>query len=229
MWLQNGMQSQTGGRAEEDCIRGLYPRLASPRPRDKTVTKRLTVKYFELFSNMSIPGRWVLGDPVDEQGQEINPWQFREGRRLDVRGAIRLFQIHPGHALDFSIAGSCIPVVHERVVSIFERLKLQHQAQFFRAEAEGQSAPYFILNALRIIRCIDDARSEEVLYWKPEDNRPDKAGQYRNVVGMRIDPSQVEGAHIFRPWGWRVALIVSEVIKDAMEAEGITGTKFTEV
>jgi hypothetical protein len=46
---------------------------------------------------------------------------------------------------------------------------------------------------------------------------------------MRIDPTKVGDAHIFRPWGWNVALIVSEDLKDAMEAVGITGTKFEPV
>jgi prolyl-tRNA synthetase len=48
-------------------------------------------------------------------------------------------------------------------------------------------------------------------------------------MGLRIDPTKVEGAHIFRPWGWRVALLVSEDVKEALEREGLTGTRFTEV
>jgi hypothetical protein len=115
------------------------------------------------------------------------------------------------------------------MVSLFERLKLLGQVQFFPAQVEGQAEPFFILNVLRVIRCIDDARCEEVVYWKPEDERPDKVGQYRNVAGMRIDPSHVGDAHIFRPWGWRVVIVVSEYLKQAMEKEGITGPRFIEV
>jgi hypothetical protein len=101
--------------------------------------------------------------------------------------------------------------------------------QFLPVEVENHPGPYFILNTLRTIRCIDDARCEEVQYWRPEDGEPEKVGQYQSVVGLRIDPTKVEGAHIFRPWGWRVALLVSEDVKEALEREGITGTRFTEV
>jgi len=94
---------------------------------------------------------------------------------------------------------------------------------------EGQEAPYFILNALRILRCIDDARCKRVEYWKPEDNRPDKLGEYKVVSGLRVDPAKVGDARIFRPWGWRVALILSEDLKEALAAENITGTRFVEV
>jgi hypothetical protein len=68
-----------------------------------------------------------------------------------------------------------------------------------------------------------------VHYWRHEDNRPDKLGEYRAVYGMRIDPSKVGDARIFRPWGWRVALIISEDIKQAIESAGLTGTRFVEV
>ncbi|HSP79783.1 MAG TPA: DUF1629 domain-containing protein, partial [Myxococcaceae bacterium] len=96
------------------------------------------------------------------------------------------------------------------------------------AQVEGQSEPWFILNLLRVVRCIDDARCEHVEYWKPEDNRPDKVGQYRNVRGLKVDSARIGDAHIFRPWGWRVVIVVSELLKDAMEQEGITGVEFIE-
>ena len=96
-------------------------------------------------------------------------------------------------------------------------------------EVEGQAEPWFILNALRIIACIDEARCEEVVRWLPEDNRPDKSGEYRNVSGLKVDAEKTGGARIFRPWGWKVVLIVSESIKQALEHERITGTRFVEV
>jgi hypothetical protein len=46
---------------------------------------------------------------------------------------------------------------------------------------------------------------------------------------MRIDPSMVGDAKVFRTWGWHIALIVSEEIKDALERIGATGVKFKEV
>lgn len=187
------------------------------------------MKYYDLLSNMRLPGRWVLADPVDEHGQEVDPWQFDKGCLLEPKGKLVLRQVRPGNALDFSFTTLTIPVVHGRVVSLCARLGLQPQVQFLPAQVEGQSEPYFILNSLRIIRCIDDARCEEVRYWRPEDGNPDRVGQYRVVAGMRIDPSKVGDSHIFRPWGWSVALLVSEHLKHAMEEECITGTKFVEV
>jgi hypothetical protein len=130
--------------------------------------------------------------------------------------------------LEFTQDAFATPVVHERVVQIFERLGLQ-EVQFLPVQVEGHPGPYFILNALRIIRCIDDTRCEAVRHWKPEHGEPEKVGQYRSVAGLRIDPTKAEGARVFRPWGWVLALLVSEDVKDALEREHITGTRFTEV
>ena len=189
-------------------------------------TKRMG-RYFELFDNMRIPGRWLLGSPVDEQGQEIDPWQFKKGKVLEL-GCVPRFPLQiPGAPLEYSWAAFSIPVVHGRVVQLFERLGIE-EVQFIPVRVKGQAEPCFILNALRIIRCVDDARCRRVEYWAPEDEQPEKLGEYRVVSGLRIDPKKVGDARIFRPWGWTVALVVSEDLKQALEQEGITGTRFVE-
>ncbi|OJT19053.1 hypothetical protein BO221_36680 [Archangium sp. Cb G35] len=196
-------------------------------------------RYFKLYDDKYIPGRWHLGMPLFADGEDedsgdpekrelFDTYRFLEGRVLEIEGPIRLVVKPVGVALDFSQAQG-IPIVNRRVVSLFERLGLHKKVQFIPVEVEGQTEPWFILNVLQLIRCIDDARCEEVLYWLPEDNRPDKEGQYRNVAGLKVDPEKIGDAHIFRPWGWKVVLIVSEHVKSAMEAAGITGIKFIEV
>jgi hypothetical protein len=192
-------------------------------------------RYYDIDDDVYIPGRWHLRMPLFKEGESggdedelFDTYRFRQGRVLEIDRPIRLSMKPAGIALDFSHAMG-IPIVHRRVVSLFERLGLHKEVQFIPVEVEGQTEPWFILNALQVIRCIDDARCEEVLYWLPEDNRPDKQGQYRNVVGLKVDPAKIGDANIFRPWGWKVVLIVSERVKQALEQEGITGTQFIEV
>lgn len=184
--------------------------------------------FHELKDDVYYPGRWHLRSPLDEQGQRINPWQFFKGRVLAFHGTLRFPAKPDGVELDFSWAAFSIPVVHARFVQLFERLGVQ-DVQFIPAQVEGHAGPYFILNALRILRCIDDARCVEVQYWKPEDEQPEKVGEYKFIAGLRIDPAQVGDARLFRPWGWTGSLIISEDLKQALEAEKLTGTRFVEV
>lgn len=192
--------------------------------------------YFRLAETMYTPDGsegWTLQGPFDEQGARLaNPWQYSDGRLLDVSNTTTppTFQIAQpaGSPLEFNISGLGVPVVPERVVRIFERLGTK-DVQFLPARIASVPEPWFILNVTRVVRCIDDARCSEVLYWKPEDGRPKKVGTYRAVYDMRIDPTKTEGARIFRTWGWLVVIVVAQDIKEALEQEQVSGTKFIPV
>ncbi len=187
------------------------------------------MRYYDLSDDTSIPGRWLLGTPTDAHGQKVDdPWMFYRGQRLPDLEPLKLPVTVPGKALDFSLAAFAAPVVHTRVASLLSELAPE-EVQTLPVEIEGQSTPFFILVATRLIRCIDERASRHVRKWTPEDGRPEKVGKYRDVRGMRIDPSQVGDARIFRPQGWAIVLIVREDIKEALERMGATGTEFEEV
>ena len=187
------------------------------------------MRYFELSQDVEGSEGWDLGNPTDSQGKELdNPWVFRLGLPVPNAGHLKIPISHPGRTLDFTLAGFSIPVIHARVASVFSELA-PRDVQLLPVDIQGQPDPFRILVATRLIRCIDDQASTEVEYWTPEDGRPEKVGQYRDVYGMRIDSTKVGDAKVFRTWGWTVALIVSEEIKEALERAGVTGVKFKEV
>lgn len=186
------------------------------------------MRYFELFDDMRILDRWELDNPLDKDGQEIWHGQFSQGIPIEIRTPASVPLYRPGRALDFTTTALGIPVVHAKVKEVFERLRIQEQVQFFPTTIEGQPGSYFLVNVLRVIRCIDDARCEAVFHYTEEDEEPERVGEYRNVRGLRIEPSQVGDRDIFRPWGWQLAIIVSERVKEALEV-GTSGARFTEV
>ncbi|WP_434385958.1 imm11 family protein [Melittangium boletus] len=185
-------------------------------------------RYFELLDDRSHGGRWHLGCPMDEAGRELDPWQFKKGKWLELGHEPRFPIDVPGESLDFCWAAFSIPVVHARFATSLVKRHGQ-DAQFIPSRVDGHGDSWFILNPLQVIPCIDDARCGEVQRWLPEDGRPEKTGEYRVVAGLRIDPDRVGGAHLFRPWGWRGALVVSEGLKLALEEERMTGMRFVEV
>ncbi len=186
------------------------------------------MRYFELFDDMRILDRWEFDSPLDKDGQEIWHGQFSRGMPLEIRTPASIPLYSPGRALDYTTTALGIPVVHAKFREAFERLRIQDQLQFFPTTIEGQPDSYFLVNVLRVIRCIDDAKCEAVFHYTEEDEEPDRVGEYRNVRGLRIDSRQVGTCHIFRPWGWQLAVIVSERVKEALEAS-ITGARFREV
>jgi hypothetical protein len=186
-------------------------------------------RYFDLADDVYLPERWELGHPLDQNGQQLeDPWQFRVGEPVRFEGQVQIPVKRPGTPLDFSHAAFSIPVVHVRVASLLAELA-PNDVESIPVRIDGQPDQFCILNATRLVRCIDDKASGEVQYWRPEDGRPGKTGQYRAVYGLRIDSSKVGDAKVFRTWGWTVALIVSEEIPQALERIGATGVKFKEV
>ena len=189
----------------------------------------MPMRYFKLSEDVYVPGRWVLGTPIGSRGQELGSPVFLQGERVSVDGPIRIPLYQPGKPLDYSHADAgTVPVVHAKVGDILNRMASK-DVQLFPVEVETQREPYFLVNVIHTVKCIDDQASEEVSYWTEEDGLPEKVGNYFSVAGMRIDPTQVGGAKMFRTWGWNIALIVSEEIKTALEHIGATGMKFKEV
>jgi hypothetical protein len=187
-------------------------------------------RFYKLTSSMTVPGRWHLAEPLDSQGQEVdNIWQFIEGHPVQVEDSLHVPVYRPGVPLEFTTtAAAATPIVHPRVAALFAELA-PDEVQLLPVAVEGQSEPFQLLVTTRLIRCLDEKTSAEVRYWRPEDGQPEKVGQYRSVAGMRIDKARAGDAHVFRPWGWPVVLVVSGEIKNALERVGATGVKFTEV
>ncbi|WNG13731.1 imm11 family protein [Cystobacter fuscus] len=186
-------------------------------------------RYFDLSDDVYVPGRWDLDTPTDAQGREVDDYVFTKGAPATIEGRLRIpFRGGDGKALDYSEAGIGVPLVSARVAAVFAELA-PRDVQLIPVDVEAHAEQFYILVCTRVVKCIDDEASDEVRYWKPEDDRPEKTGRYRSVIGMRIDPTKVGDAKVFRPWGWDVVLVVSEDIKQALEHMGAMGAKFTEV
>jgi hypothetical protein len=185
-------------------------------------------RFFELYDDVYGPRRWHLTNPTDSSGREVeDPWQFTDGRPVQVGERLKVPIEHSGKALDFTMAGLSIPVVHVKVAMVFAE-RANKDVQLIPVDVKGHPEEYFILVATRLIRCIDEKRSK-VQFWRPEDGLPHKVGTYYAVDDLHIDKATVGDAKVFRPEGWRGTLIVSEEIKNALERIGATGTKFIEV
>ena len=188
----------------------------------------MSQRFFKLHDDVYVPGRWHLDNPTDSQGREVDdPWIFRSGERMRIEGRWKVPIEHPGRALDFSLAGLSVPVVHVKAASIFRELA-PGDVQLIPVDIEGHPDQYLILVATRLIRCIDEQASR-IRLWTHEDGLPHKVGQYASVRDMRIDTSKVGDAKVFRAQGWPGPLIISSDIKEVLGRAGITGVKFEEV
>ena len=183
--------------------------------------------FFEVMGDVYVPKRWYLGNPVDTEGNILYRWFFSVGIPLDVNEPIIIPVTQPGQPLDYTECGVAYPVLHLRVVDILNRLGVK-DVQYFPVTVEGHPPDYVIMNVTRLIPCVDEARCSRLVRWTEADGFPDKVGDFKVVEGLRIDPTKVGDARIFRPKGWPMLIIASD-IKDAFDREKVTGPKYFEV
>lgn len=185
-------------------------------------------RFFDLFDDVYVPGRWHLGSPIDAEGRAADDFgYFTQGHAVKDPGPLWIPCTVPGAPLDYSIGGLNVPIVHARVAEVFTRL-VPHAVQLLPVEIEGQAASYFILVVTRLVHCIDE-KASEIERWTEENGVPEMVGEYMSVRNLHIDRSRVGEEHLFRLKDWEVVILVSEELKTALEHINATGVKFTEV
>jgi len=171
--------------------------------------------------------RWFLDEPRSEDGGEIDAREFTYGKSYDGPRPANVPIQYQGKPVAFNFAAFDMPVVSERIASAIEEIA-PGQVQRFPVLIDSRIPGYEILNAVCTEACLDESRAE-VLKWLLEDGRPEKIGEYRMVVNLKIDSARARGRHVLRIRGWEVALIVSSDVKRAIEAEENLGIVFDDV
>jgi hypothetical protein len=181
------------------------------------------VRFFELVDDMSVPGRWHLGTVEDSSGGEP--------RLLDAvrvkEAALHVAAVEAGTELDFCLTSFSVPIARNALADVIASIG-RGAVQAIPVAIPGHRG-FKVLNVVGAISCLDETRTR-FTRWLASDGRPDRVGTYRMVIDLRVLPSAIAPEkHVFRIEGWRVGLVVSEVVKDAMEAEGCIGAQFIDV
>jgi hypothetical protein len=184
--------------------------------------------YFRLYhDDQRFGDQWFLRGPRAADGVEIEPWSFTEGLPYLGPRPVTLEVRQPGKSVGFSLGAFNMPIVSKTVGETVRRVA-PNAAEYFSVVIDGASSEFEILNAVCLVDCLDESRSE-FTRWEQSDNRPEKLGQYRMISTMRIDPERVSGHRLFRIAGWPLALVVSDSLKAALEDIPSLGVVFESV
>jgi hypothetical protein len=204
----------------------------------------VTRTYFQIEHEFPESRRWYLNGLRDRAGNELDSRDFRygvpvdtepvfrlssprDGRMIDVVPPLFVSLRRKGPPLDFTLADFDVPVVTSRVAQLLASVA-EADIQRFPVRVDGQAGDYEIVNVITRLRCIDLQRSD-ITYWTEEDGLPDMVGRPQMIADLIIDPVLAEGHHLLRPDGWAVALVASDVVKQILEDERITGIRFRQV
>lgn len=186
------------------------------------------MKYYLWTFDTRVDRSWFLGEPRDSNGNVMSPWLFKGCKSIDL-GNRRLFVPVNQNGEVASVAFGAFDIIY--VMQRWgEKIRefTRNAIELIPVTVEGDEHEFAILNVLNEVECVDETLSE-FSKWDLESIRPDLAGQYKFFTKMVIDPNKAEGHHIFRPWGYHTAVIVSEELKKTILELGGTNTIFLPV
>lgn len=180
--------------------------------------------FYKMVDDCEHPTKWWL-DEVQCLLQEIDSRVLNWGQHFEPPGPLIVTVKKHGEPQDVSFTLDDTLVVTTEVADVIDRMA-PGAVERFPVEIFGvQERGYEALNVVRVIDAVDRERSKYGL-WKPEDDRPDKLGDFRGIYRLVIRDDIKQEAGIFRLKGWIVALVVSAQLKNALEKIGRLGVLF---
>ncbi|SFR71262.1 hypothetical protein SAMN05428960_0358 [Mitsuaria sp. PDC51] len=184
------------------------------------------MRFYRLIADPDSSHRWFLDSPKTLSGEQVDPRIFTYGFAVEPQPPLVVPVDQDGERIGFNFAAFDMVVTP---AAINEKLGSLAGAAIQRFPVLTDSDEAFeILNVCDLVECLDETRCH-VTRWTPSDGRPEKIGEYRMVVGLKIDANRAAGHHIFRVAGWSIALIVSEDVKKLFENAGLSGVVYQRV
>lgn len=179
--------------------------------------------FYKIVDDAGHATAWWLGE-VQLGGKKVDPDKLTSGICFETSGRLTVGVKRRGDATAFGFALGLVPVVSIQAADVISHMA-PGAIERIPIDIEGIRGKYEALNIVRVVDAIDPKRSTYSL-WGPEDNRPDRLGDFRSVDRLVIKDDVRQDVCIFRPLGWEVVLIVSAKLRKALDALGNLGILF---
>ncbi|SRR6266487_2050344 len=181
--------------------------------------------YYRVLKDREVADLCFFGEPRDVSG-EIDARRFTRCERYgEPPKPLQIPIVEPGNKPDFAFGAFDLPVVSPR---LGRRLQDLAPDAVELIPAIADDAEREILNVLRCVDCIDEARTVGEK-WPVGSPRKDRVGQYRTIVHLFLDSSRLVGHHVFRVRGWEVALVISDDVAQQLPKAQMYGTRLIPV
>jgi hypothetical protein len=147
------------------------------------------------------------GDVLTTSGDRVWADRFVSCQSYASAEALEVEVSRPGRRFGLMFGTGFMPVVDGGVAELF-RSHAGEDVELIPASLQGFEEPYWIVNALRCVDCIDEYRTMGTRYTR-DSPRPDKEGHYDNVRDLVLRKEAIEGLNVLRPDRFTSALIVS--------------------
>jgi len=191
----------------------------------------MSVPFYEML-RLDSSENWHLKIMRDALGADGAGYRWRDltwARHVEVAPPSEIIIDKAGLKNYFTLdiaAGA--PVLSARAAQFIHPLA-GGEINLIPARVKDESAEYFVMSILSRVKCVNETKTQYVEKWTKDSYRPDRAGEYKMLWGIVIDPKPAMEHNLFRLWGSSQHVIVSHAIKKMFEQEGLTGARFCDV
>ncbi|MDQ2668126.1 MAG: hypothetical protein M3Z05_19310 [Gemmatimonadota bacterium] len=182
------------------------------------------MRYFILDEDMTLARRRVAY-PRQATGDKLPLLEFINGTPFTGSAPLQTRVAYPGIEVDVDMILS-IPVIRRSVAGLLQSVAV-NDIECVDVEIDGVTEPFVAINVLRRLDCVDERRTG-VRYATVDDPAPGGL-RYRALRNLRVLPSEIGDAQIFRIIDWPIPIIVSEAVRNILLAHEVSGIVFQEV
>ncbi|MCA0454325.1 MAG: hypothetical protein LCI00_10160 [Chloroflexi bacterium] len=185
------------------------------------------MNFFRLIFDVELENRWLPLDIVDEVGEVIPPNSFTKGIPFGLPKIEKLkVVLDPeviGNPVHFAMTPWQVPIVDSALAKIIEDFEAD-AIQRIPVTVLPDKENYEILNIVSKLNCLDYDRT--TIQYYEEYAPPGKIGKIRSLTNIHLISRSAENHHIFRLADYTLIIVVSEVLKLALEEKRFTGMRF---
>ncbi|HYV44559.1 MAG TPA: hypothetical protein VFA20_06830, partial [Myxococcaceae bacterium] len=164
--------------------------------------------------------RWYLSGPVGPNGEWLDDALTR-GQPYTGPLPLQVRVTRPGPALELTLTIDTVPIVNARVAEIL-RKEAANDIQLLDVAVPSTEEPFYVVNVLTLLPCIDERASAPVVWWEEKDGRPEMLGQIKRLGHFRIDAARAGPHQMLRPKEWPVVVVVSQRTADALQRANVS-------
>jgi hypothetical protein len=173
---------------------------------------------------------YVFYKVMDKETKKIyDDYLFRKGKKIDIDAELVTTNESWGKKYtDFHLGIGGAYHVNDKFINCMKGVG-ETNYQLFPIKVLPDEKPYYILNILNVIDCVDREKSKFTL-WTEADERPDLLGEYYRFDKMVLDRSKIpEGVHLFRVYGYDIVAVITKELAQEFEKNKIKGFKLVPV
>ena len=171
----------------------------------------------------------LFNEIIEKESEQVHDdYIFRKAKFVDIQNELYTTRAWGKKFVDFHFGLGDAIYINEKFVECLKTVG-EKNYQLLPIVVYPGEKPYYILNILNLIDCVDRENSVYRLFTE-EYGRPDLLGKFYTFTKMILDESKIpKDVHIFRLKGYEIAFFITNELASVFKKNKIKGFDLAEI